>query len=57
VLFDTGGAAASRVQQPDTGTNQLLKILITRYHDDVQLCLDTFYSERSDYVISLVSGK
>ena len=53
VFIHTGRSTATRVQQPDARTHQLMKILVAGNDDHVQPRLDALTCERSDHVIGL----
>ena len=57
VLVDARRSSTAWIQQPHAWFNELLKILVTRYNDDVQVCLETARDESSDYIIGFITAK
>ncbi len=51
LLLDPGRSAAPRVQEPDTRTHELLKVLVSRHDHDVQVPHHAVTGERPDHVI------
>ena len=56
VLFDIRGPATAGVEQPNAILDQLLKILVSRYHYYIHPGVDAFRHEGSDDIVSLVPG-
>ena len=55
LLLDLRGAAATRIQQPDARSHELLKVLVARHDDDVDARAHALRGERADHVIRFVA--
>jgi len=55
VFLDSGWPSSARVEKPYPRTNELLKILVTRYDNNIEILFETFGDESSDYVVCLES--
>jgi hypothetical protein len=55
LFFDGRGAAATGVQDPDTWTDELLKVLVARDEDRAHALLDALPRERADDVVGFIA--
>jgi hypothetical protein len=55
LFLDARRAAAAGIQEPDAWTDELLKILVARHDNDVDLCLDSALRQRADHVIGFIA--
>ena len=57
MLVDIGRPAATRVEKPDSGLHQLLKVLVPRHHHYIHTRVYALRDQCSYNIISLISGK
>src|SRR3954468_19049633 len=57
MFFDVGWTAATRVQQPYSGLNELLEILVAGNDDNVDARVDTSGHQSSYDIVRFVPGK
>src|SRR6185437_8048539 len=55
MLLNVCRPATPRVQQPDTRSDELLKILVSGDNYDVDLGLDTLRHQRPDHIVGLIA--
>src|SRR5213595_2348863 len=55
VFFHARRAASTWIEQPDSWTNELLKVLVARNHDDVQPSRGGLTGQRADHVVGLIT--
>src|SRR3954470_21232348 len=57
MFLNVGWTTATRVQQPHSGLNELLEILVTGNDHDIDARVDTPGHQSSYYIVRLIPGK